>query len=175
MELHPMSVDDVVRRLQHMDVDLVIVTGGEPLNQQLRLMPVLRRLRHEGTAVEVETNGTRTPIPELQDLVRRFVVSPKLAHAGDPKPRRVVPEALRAFRDCGKADFKFVVQSVDDLDEVSAIVDQFDLSPVWIMPEGHTVEVISARLKAIADAVVSRRWNLTSRLHVLAWGELRGV
>ncbi len=174
-ELHPMPAEEVLARLRAMDVDLVIVTGGEPLSQQTGLLPVLRRLRAHDIAVEVETNGTRTPVPEVQRLVRRFVVSPKLAHSEDSERHRIVPKALRAFRDCGKADFKFVVRSVSDLDEVAAITAEHDLAPVWIMPEGQTADVISRTLAAIADAVLRRRWNLTSRLHVLAWGQSRGV
>ncbi|MEV0680144.1 7-carboxy-7-deazaguanine synthase QueE [Actinosynnema sp. NPDC050436] len=174
-ELHPMSADEVAQRLLDMEVDLIILTGGEPLNQQPRLIPVLQRLHDRGVAVEVETNGTRAPRPEVQRLVRRFVVSPKLAHSGDPESRRLVPSALRAFRDSGKADFKFVVQSTDDLDEVATVVARHDLAPVWIMPEGQTADELSQTLGAVADAVVSRRWNLTSRLHVLAWGHSRGV
>ncbi len=170
-----MSADEVVRRLEKMDVSLVIVTGGEPLNQQARLVPVLRRLHDQGIAVEMETNGSRTPAPEVRRLVRRFVVSPKLAHSGVPERSRLVPGALRVFRDSGKADFKFVVQSGSDLDEVAAIVEKHELAPIWIMPEGQTADAISRTLTAIADAVVNRRWNLTTRLHVLAWGLSRGV
>jgi len=170
-----MSVAQVVRRLREMDVDLVIITGGEPLNQQAQLVPTLRQLHDQGTAVEMETNGTRIPTPEVQRLVRRFVVSPKLAHSGDAERRRLIPKALRALRDSGKADFKFVVQSVGDLDEVAVLVEKHDLAPIWIMPEGQTADALARTLAAIADAVISRRWNLTGRLHVLAWGQSRGV
>lgn len=174
-ELHPMSADRVVRLLRQMNVGLVIVTGGEPLSQQSRLVSVLKQLSDLKIAVEVETNGTRVPTPEMQHFVSRFVVSPKLAHSGEPEYRRLVPKALHAFRDSGKADFKFVVQSASDLDEVAEIIEKHDLAPVWIMPEGKTAEVVLRRLTTIADAVVSRRWHLSSRLHVLVWGESRGV
>lgn len=170
-----MSAGQVVRQLREMDVDLVIVTGGEPLSQQVQLLPVLRQLHDQGIAVEVETNGTRSPRPDVQRIVRRFVVSPKLAHSGDPERRRLVPKALQAFRDSGKADFKFVVRSIGDLDEVAAIADKHRLTPIWIMPEGQTADALSHTLTTIADAVVSRRWNLTTRLHILAWGQSRGV
>jgi 7-carboxy-7-deazaguanine synthase len=170
-----MSVDEVVRQLREMDVDLVIVTGGEPLSQQARLLPVLRQLHDEGIAVEVETNGTRTPTPDIQRLVRRFVVSPKLANSGNLERRRLVPKALQAFRDSGKADFKFVVRSIRDLDEVADIAEKHGLAPIWIMPEGQTADALLRGLAVIADAVVSRRWNLSVRLHVFAWGQSRGV
>jgi 7-carboxy-7-deazaguanine synthase len=170
-----MSADEVLAQFQEMAVDLVILTGGEPMNQQRRLLEVLRGFAAEAIAVEVETNGTRAPLPEIQELVRRFVVSPKLAHSGDPEERRIQPAALAAFQASGKAEYKFVVRSVSDLDAVAEIVQEYDLWPVWIMPEGQSADTLSRTFTAIADAVVSRRWNLTTRLHVLAWGDLRGV
>jgi hypothetical protein len=30
-------------------------------------------------------------------------------------------------------------------------------------------------MQLLADAVLARRWNLTARLHVLVWGDRRGV
>ena len=174
-ELHKMPVGEVLERLRALKVDLVVISGGEPLSQQRRLIMLLRQLGAEGIAVEMETNGTHVPGPELCQLVRRFVVSPKLSHSGDPLQRRLRPTALAAFRDCGRAEFKFVVQSVSDLDEVAHIVEQNRLTPVWIMPEGKQPSEVLSTLSEIADSVVQRRWNLTSRLHILAWGDLRGV
>lgn len=174
-ELHTMPVGEVFDRVRAMGVQLVIISGGEPLSQQRRLLPLLERLRDNDIAVEIETNGTRTVAPELVPLVRRFMVSPKLAHSGDPLARRIVPAALAAFRECGGAEFKFVVQSTSDLDEVAEIVAEHQLAPVWVMPEGKDAATVLDNLAEIADAVVRRGWNLTSRLHVLAWGERRGV
>jgi 7-carboxy-7-deazaguanine synthase len=48
-----------------MAVDLVVVTGGEPLLQQRRLVPLLRACRDRGWEIEVETNGTLAPGPEV--------------------------------------------------------------------------------------------------------------
>jgi 7-carboxy-7-deazaguanine synthase len=174
-ELHVMTVDEVLARLLALGVDLVVVSGGEPLSQQRRLLPLLERLQDHDVAVEIETNGTRTVSPELVALVRRFMVSPKLSHSGDPRDRRIVPAALAAFGECGNAEFKFVVRATPDLDEVAEIVTAHRLAPVWIMPEGRSADAVLSTLAEIADAVVRRGWNLTSRLHVLAWGERRGV
>ena len=42
------------------------------------------------------------------------------------------------------------------------------------MPEGAASEVIVARMRDLADAVLARGWNLTTRLHVLLWEDTRG-
>jgi 7-carboxy-7-deazaguanine synthase len=176
-EIHRATVPDVLATLDAMAVDRVVVTGGEPLLQQRRLVPLLAAFRDRRWAVEVETNGTIAPRPEVADLVSAFNVSPKLANSGVPEDRRIRPDALGALAALaarGRAAFKFVATAVDDLDEIGAIVDRHGLAPVWVMPEGVDAATITRRMVELADAVVRRGWNLTPRLHVVLWGDERG-
>lgn len=173
-ELTSWSVETLLRQLEGMSVDLVVVTGGEPLLQQRALVPLLEGCRERGWDVEVETNGTIRP--SVSDgLVTRWNVSPKLANADVPAERRLRPEVLASFQATGRAVFKFVVASPAELDEVAAIVEQGGLGPVWVMPEGTDEATVSARLRALAEPVTARGWNLSTRLHVLIWGDRRGV
>lgn len=173
-ELSERPVADVVAEVEAMGVDRVVVTGGEPLLQQRRLQPLLAAAAARGWAVEVETNGTLAPTAETAAGVERFNVSPKLANSGVAADRAIVPGALEALLATGKAAFKFVATSPADLDEVQALVDAHHLDPVWIMPEGTTAEAVVAGGRALADAVTARGWHLTTRLHVLLWGDERG-
>jgi organic radical activating enzyme len=166
---------EVWERLRAYDVPMVVVSGGEPLSQQRRLLPLMRALAGEGLRMEIETNGTVVPDPELVDLGVRFNVSPKLLHSGDPESRRIVPEALSALAAAPGTAFKFVCRSPDDLDEVDEVVKCHGTVPAWIMPEGQTPGEIHRHLEALGDAVVERGWNLTTRLHVAVWGDRRGV
>ncbi|MGH3435909.1 MAG: 7-carboxy-7-deazaguanine synthase QueE [Pseudonocardiaceae bacterium] len=175
VELTAKSVDDILGELLALDVGLVVVSGGEPLSQQRRLRPLVTELTRGGIAVEVETNGTVAPDDELVALGVRFNVSPKLAHSGDEERRRINPDALRKFCQIPGVAFKFVCRSVDDLDEVAVLTIAHGLSPIWIMPEGKEQHAVIAHLQTIAGEVVRRGWNLTTRLHVLAWGDRRGV
>lgn len=174
VEVHPLAVDDVVDRLVAMDPGRIVVTGGEPLLQQPALVPLLRACVDRGWPVEVETNGTIVPDPELVELVAQFNVSPKLVNSGVAPERALRPAALTALRDTGRAVFKFVVTGPADLDEIGDVVERFDLSPVWVMPEGTSAATLVPRLRELSDAVVARGWNLTPRLHVLLWGDERG-
>ena len=70
--------------------------------------------------------------------------------------------------------FKFVVRTVPDLNEIGALVDRYGLAPVYVMPEGTTVEGLINTTRALADAVAARQWLFTLRLHVLAFTEIRG-
>ena len=175
IELTSRSPADVLHDLLAMHVDLIVISGGEPLKQQKRIAPLVRELRDRGISVEVETNGTVVPDDELIDLGIRFNVSPKLSHAGDPEHRRIKPDALRKLARTPGVAFKFVCRSHDDLDEVAALQRNVGIDPVWIMPEGKNVTDISRHLAHLSDEVVRRDWNLSTRLHVLAWGDQRGV
>lgn len=174
IELTRMPVEEVVDRIRAMGVDRVVVTGGEPLIQQQALESLLRSLGEEGCAVEIETAGHHEPrFPA--ELVDRFNVSPKLAHSGNPHERRLRPDALRALEATGRASFKFVVRNAVDLDEVASIVDECRLGDVWIMPEGTDLSTVIAGMQALAEPVLARGWNLTTRAHILVWGDRRGV
>lgn len=171
-ELAERSVDSVLADVDAMGpVELLVVTGGEPLLQQSRLVPLLAGARGRGLRVEVETAGTLAPSEEVVGLVDAFNVSPKLANSGNPAERRHKPEVLAAFMATGKAAFKFVVRDAAELDEVAA----FGVAPVWVMPEGTDAETLTARMRALAEPVLARGWNLSPRLHVHLWGDRRGV
>jgi len=174
VELTERSVDDVVADVEAMGVDRVVVTGGEPLLQQRRLQPFLDAAADRDWFVEVETNGTLAPTPDTARLVGQFNVSPKLANSGVAPERAIVPGALAALLATGKAAFKFVVAEPADLDEVQAVVDDHHLAPVWIMPEGTTPEAVLDGGRRLAEAVVARGWQLSTRLHILLWGDERG-
>lgn len=177
LELHDRPVSEVVGEVAAMGVDRVVVTGGEPLLQQRRLLPFLEEASERGWTVEVETNGTLAPTDETARLVSRFNVSPKLANSGVAADRSIVAAPLRAFAALGaegRAVFKFVVAAPDGLDEVHTIVEAHGLAPVYVMPEGRTADAVLEGGRRLADAVVARGWNLTTRLHVVLWGDQRG-
>jgi 7-cyano-7-deazaguanosine (preQ0) biosynthesis protein QueE len=175
VELSHRVVDDVLAEVDAMEVDLVVITGGEPLAQRSGLAALARGLRARGTRVEVETSGVIAPSPEVVELVDQWNVSPKLANSGMTVERRIVPDALAAFVATGRAIFKFVVVEPADLDEIAALADAHGLRPVWVMPEGTDAATITDRLRALAEPVLARGWHLTPRLHVLVWGDRRGV
>ena len=67
--------------------------------------------------------------------------------------------------------FKFVTSTQADLREVAELVERYQLSPTWVMPEGTTPDRITAVARELADEVIDRGWNLTTRLHVLVNGD----
>lgn len=173
VELSRQSVEAVAAQVRAMDVPLVVVTGGEPMIQQRKIVTLASLL--PGVAVEVETNGTIRP-DNATTRCARYNVSPKLANSGIDEDRRIVPDAIAALRDSGKAQWKFVVQGVACMDEVDGFVDRFGLDPgdVWVMPEGRDDPTLRGHLGLVAERAVVSGYNLTGRMHVTLWGDVRG-
>ncbi len=172
-EVSWVSAGEVLRRLDEMGVERIVITGGEPLLQQAALEPLLRLIAARRWATEVETNGTVVPSAVTAGLVDRFNVSPKLASSEVGAQRRLNPVALQALCGTGKAVFKFVATNAADLDEIAGLVEEFHLTPVWVMPEGTTTDALLRDMRALAGSVLDRGWNLTSRLQILLWGDER--
>lgn len=176
-EARVVSVEKVeadLRKLAGETVRMLVITGGEPLLQGDRLVPLVESLRASGWWLEVETNGTRPIPPPL--LAQRFNVSPKLANGGDKVEKRLRPETLRALDADARVVWKFVVRTPADVNEAAALRKWHGLQrPCYVMPEGATPEAQLATLADVAEAAVGLGFNLSPRLHVLAWGGRRGV
>lgn len=168
VRLHPPAVPILLNKM-------LVVSGGEPLLQQRRLIPVLEPLVQFGWRIEVETAGTIKPTRELTDLVNQFNISPKLENSGNDLKTRYKPAVLSSLQGTGKAAWKFVVTCPEDLDEVEHVVNMNSLNPVYIMPEGKNREDVERCQSDIVGAVLNHGWNLTTRLHVLLYGNRRGV
>lgn len=177
-ELTRMNAGDIVERLLATGVKFVIISGGEPLLQQKYpgWNAVLRGLSGAGVRLEVETNGTVEPSRGTEKLMARFTVSPKLAHSGVAEDRRVVPLALKSLALTGKAVFKFVCRTAEDVAEVAELVrtQSIPARRVWVMPEGTDSVTLCRHLAAIADPAVAAGFNVTTRLHIHVWGDARG-
>lgn len=174
-ELHAVPVDEVVASVMRHRTDLIVVTGGEPMVQRLGLLDLAARLFELGKLVQVETNGTLgVPGDDPIASTIRWVVSPKMAAMPTTKPG-VRLATLQGYAEIG-ADLKVVCATVEDVDVAAELARTLDwpADRVWIMPEGTDAETLDARLADLADHVIEWGFNLTTRLHVHAWGNRRG-
>lgn len=173
-ETRRLSQSQALKEILARPAQLVVISGGEPLLQQDRLVWLIDMCRARRRRVEIETNGAVVPSRGVLAAARGFNVSPKLANSGMPFERRIDPEALRAFAKSGKAVFKFVVDTPDDLAEIAELEAAYGIAPIWVMPLGVTADQVLSRARTLAEDVLARGWNLTTRLHVLLWGDIRG-
>lgn len=184
-EVHNVDVAVVAETLKTMGGQMkgssiapaLVLTGGEPLLQQHKLVGILQKLQAEGFWIEVETNGTHAPTDPFDAVVDHYNVSPKLANSGVHERRRIVPYVLKSFMMKRKAVFKFVVTHYADIDEVSKLCNEFQIHPsrVWLMPEGRTRGDIAAKEHIAAQLAKQYGCNYSPRLHIERYGDVRGV
>lgn len=180
-QMRPMSVQEIIDGLKSLwDIDnnptMVVISGGEPLMQQAKLVELCRVLKLKGCDVHIETAATIAPIPELVEAVAQFNVSPKLANSGNVESKRFKPDVISQFAELDKAWFKFVVTEPRELDEVDQIVETCGIAHnrVMVMPEGVTPDGNMTVAKAVADAAIGRGYGLSLRYHIMLWRDERG-
>ena len=186
-EEHRYTVDQVVEKLLSFPWPKgrrpkVVISGGEPMLQQPGIVAVMTdpRLIDAHFEWEIETAGTIATIADLASLadagLLRFNISPKLASSGNELRVRRNLDALRELMTFQGSAFKFVVCSLEDLEEVDELVDLVGMSldSVFLMPEGTRPDEIVHGMQDIVEDAIKRGYNLTTRMHTLIWGDERG-
>jgi len=166
------------------DVHLVI-TGGEPLLGWQQLYPAL--LNHTKMQdlrnLTFETNGTQLIHDEFKTFLDdwyfshkeiTFSVSPKLSASGEEWHNAIKPDVVVSYQDYGMVYLKFVVDQLEQFDEVDQAVmayrDAGFVGPVYVMPVGGVVSVYDGNRIHIADEALKRGYYYSPRLHVDLWG-----
>lgn len=178
-----LSLVDVVTRLlstASWGTEGIVISGGEPLLWKKQICELISLLPRPWR-VEIETNGTIPPGP-LKNIDKvHFNVSPKLVSSNQPNDlHRIKQRALEEYVELAnqeRAIFKFVAAAetwIQDEKEVLNLERTLHIHPVYIMPEGATLERQLESLQGIANSVLGHGWRLTPRLHTLIWGNKRG-
>ena len=152
----------------------LILTGGEPMLQQDQILKLTDKL--DGWGIEVETNGTIMPRPELLERVQ-FNCSPKLENSQNSFKARVRPDVIKELAR-GNTMFKFVVMEPQDLDEIEKdYVEgcQIDPEKVILMPQGVTADEVRGNAQKLAEYAKAKGYRMLTRLQVDLWGARRGV
>jgi len=175
------------------DVHLVI-TGGEPLLGWQRSYPDL--LNHERMIdlnfITFETNGTQKLSDDFSDFVidwhgdnrlarhvgqwreLQFSVSPKLSVSGEKWSDAICPDIVATYENVGFTYLKFVVDKIEDFEEVDRAVAEYRRAgvtgPVYVMPVGGTLQGYNQNRVHVADEAMKRGYYYSPRLHVDLWG-----
>lgn len=175
-QLVEMPLEDVEREILRHNRKYLVVTGGEPMIQQKRLIPLLEHLESNGFFIEIETNGTIVPDQRLLNLVDYWSVSPKLQNSGNSQSLREVPECYRLFASITSCHFKYVIQNEYDFKEVQTIADKYGLVPekIILMPEAQNREDLLSRSRWLVELCKAQDYIFSTRLHILLWGNERG-
>ena len=174
-EVSEMSVAEIQEQISGFDTKHCIITGGEPLIQQTKLIPLLSSLKSNGYFIEVETNGTILPSNMIERFVDRWNVSPKLRNSSNLKQNREVQACLEYFATNSKAYIKFVISSRSDITEVMTLIGKylFKRQRIILMPEGNSAAEIIEKSKWLAEICLKNGYRLSIRLHTLIWSGIR--
>ena len=178
-----MGVADVLAEVRRHPCTHVVVTGGEPMIQPA-VVELTNALHDSGLHITIETAGT-VWAPVACDLMS---ISPKLANS-TPLDReggrwaamherlRHQPDVLRRLMAEYPYQLKFVIAAPEDMEEVERLIGEVnaDRSRVVLMPEGIDVETLTERGRWLVEICKERGYRFSPRLHVMLWGNQRGV
>jgi len=185
------DTDEIVKQILELNplTKSVVFTGGEPLLQQEAIADIINKLqpsfrpRHGSLNYkfwwfQIETNSTVSPqllCREVTNSLIQFNVSPKLSEFNSQE------EAKNLFDQwyIQPHDFilKFVTQGPEDIEEIKKIATQFRVNPeqIYLMPEGKRLNDQLSHMELISELAIKNGYNFTPRLHVLIWGDRKGV
>ena len=170
----PLDCINAIRNGAHL-----IITGGEPMMQQKKIMDYIHYLRGvvgRTFYVEIETNGTIAPEPAFNQLVDQYNISPKLSNSGNELSARYKWDALKEFMKLGRATWKFVVSRPKDWHEIEELFLPFiDREKIWLMPAGENQELLNKNKKTVAELALKNHVNFSDRLHIEVWNQKTGV
>lgn len=165
--------------------DMIVISGGEPMIFSKLLVGLVDRLRNSrGCHVTIETAGTIFDEDLKPDI---YSVSPKLINA-IPSPierptehkihmKNNTYKHLEKFNENDEVQFKFVIASETDLEEVRGIVKTagIDKQKVFIMPEATTREELRNKTAWIAELCKTEGFIFCNRLQVEIWNDRRAT
>lgn len=145
----------------------IVFTGGEPSLFQKHIQELRDHLPLY--TFEIETNGSRKLDPNLFDQVN---VSYKLK-SSDNDTYEMFPTPEWALMNDISIDYKFVCGWQEDLDEILALINQYDIDEklIYLMPLGTTNEsqLTDPNTKFCIDACMKYWFKLCLRTHILLW------
>jgi 7-carboxy-7-deazaguanine synthase len=155
----------------------LVITGGEPLMQQDKLMYFIKWLRNgiPELYIEIETNGTIVPTNSMLNLVNQWNCSPKLSNSGMGYEARYNAEAIRVLNQYNTI-FKFVISTEDDWDEIlQEYYKAIDKSKIMLMPSGSNQKELKKTKTLVADICKNNFIKFSNRLHIDIWNKKTGV
>lgn len=175
---HERTCEDIARQINKKKTNIVTISGGEPLEQDITALVAL--LRVEGYRVCLESAGYK--FIELPfDWV---VLSPKLkSSSGEGNDRhhfkRYNMGSFLKWRDhyAGRLKFKFVIETGEDIDEIMEyFVEPLEISKrdIYLMPRAATRQELMKNQEWAAHQAIKHGFNYATRLQVSLWDSERG-
>jgi len=166
-----MTIDQIVEEVAKHNIDIVELTGGEPLAEK-NTLPLMNRLLEKGYHVLIETSG-HLPIKEIDKRVH-IIMDVKC-----PGSNMVHKNALDNLNHLKPSDeVKFVLSSKDDFEWARNFIEsnnltrkaQLSLSPAWGLVKPHKL------VEWMLDSQPEMKVRLNLQIHKYIWSpKLKGV
>ena len=176
------SIEKIIEEVVRYECKFVVITGGEPMmNTQLpELTAALKKL---GKHITIETVAVAFMPEMICDLMS---ISPKLSNSipDDPELAEIHTDnhldiaILGELIDHYKYQLKFVIDSPADIPEIKDLIQKLgnvDLDRVMLMPQAATKAQLLEKSPLVAELCKSTGYAFSQRLHILLWGNKKGV
>ena len=171
-----------------------MITGGGPTLHRDMLVELCHLVKEFDHYITIETEGSES-VSTSADLIS---LSPKLSNS-TPRPgtwmsylnREVTEqdkekhekwrcnyEAMRLLLDLHPDyQLKPVISNEKDLEEIKELQKELGVPnrKVYLMPEGLEPKQLNERRRWLMDLCTKEGYNYTDRLHIIAYGDIRGV
>jgi len=183
-----MNIEDIITQYKKHNAPDAVITGGEPAIQGDDLTLLCKELKSLNAYITVETNGTI--FGDFINYTDLLSISPKLSSSTPFDTRfekmhsqkRMNIDVLKKFNEMnkdGKFDiqWKFVYCSDKDIKEITELQKSIGIpkEKIYLMPEGINEYDIKERRLETVEMCKKHGFNFTDRLHIIIWGNKRGV
>jgi 7-carboxy-7-deazaguanine synthase len=127
---------------------------------------------------EIETNGTVVIEEDLFNIINQINCSPKLANSGMTAKQRIVPDAIKRIMQHGNYQFKFVISTEEDVQELFrdfVVPFSIPLKNVVCMPGLDDQDDFHERTNFVLELAKKYRFRGLTRLHISAWNRVINV
>ena len=164
----------------------IIWTGGEPtikghqvaITNFFKYWSSQEQFNDYSVFNEIETNGTVVIDEDLFEIINQINCSPKLSNSGMTAKQRIVPEAIKRIMQHGNYQFKFVISTEEDVQELFrdfVIPFSIPLKNVVCMPGLDDVANFEERTQFCLEMAKKYKFRGLTRLHIAAWNKTLNV
>jgi 7-carboxy-7-deazaguanine synthase len=162
----------------------IIWTGGEPTlpKHQEAICNFLNLWTHSDIDItefnEIETNGTCYIGDNLFFNLHQINCSPKLSNSGMTEKQRIVPHAIKRIMEHRNYQFKFVISTEEDVQELFrdfVVPFNIPLKNVVCMPGLDDVANFEERTQFVLEMAKKYKFTGLTRLHIAAWNKTLNV
>ena len=189
------TLNDIVKFYEdNLHIKYTMITGGGPTIHPELLKELCKIGKDYGHTITIETEGSEF----VQTVGDNISLSPKLSNS-TPIPGTWMPFTNREVTEKDKQQhekwrrnyeamwelihnhpdyqLKPVISNEKDLKEVKDLQKSLNIpnDKVWLMPEGLVEEELNKRRVWLMELCTEQGYNFTDRLHIIAYGDKRGV